>query len=127
MFLTSTLSTIENVFQLLGLLVVFFLILAAAWFVTRWIGTANMQSQANTNISVIETYRLAPNKYIQIIRLGEKYIAVAVSKENIEYLTEIDEETLSLPSERERQFSSNVDFKDVFSKIRKKNEKNEQK
>lgn len=122
MFLTSTLSTIENVFQLLGLLVVFGLILAAAWFTTRWVGTNTLNSQKNANISVIETFRLAPGRYIQIIRLGEKYIAVAVSKEHIEYLTEIDEETLSLPSDEERQFSSNVDFKDVFSKIIKKNE-----
>lgn len=122
MFLTSTLSTIENVFQLLGLLVVFSLILVAAWFTTRWLGTNTLQSQKNANISVIETFRLAPNKYIQIIRLGEKYVAVAVSKDHIEYLTEIDEETLSLPSDGERQFSSNVDFKDVFSKIIKKNE-----
>lgn len=122
MFLTSGLSTIENVFQLIGLLVVFALILAASYFVTRWIGNITLQSQKNQNISVVETFRLAPNKFIQILRLGDKYIAVAVSKDHVEFLAEISEETLSLPETRERQVSSNQDFKEIFSKIIKKNE-----
>lgn len=122
MFLTSTLSTIENVFQLIGLIVVFLLILAAAYFVTRWVGNSTLQSQNNPNISVIETFRLAPNKVIQIVRLGDKYIAIAVTKETVEYLTELSEEALSLSKLGERQFSSDVDFKKILSKITNKNE-----
>ncbi|KSV60690.1 flagellar biosynthetic protein FliO [Acetivibrio ethanolgignens] len=122
MFLASALSTIENVFQLIGLLVVFILILAAAYFVTKWVGNTAMEGQKNKNISVIETFRLTPNKFIQIVRLGDTYVAIAVSKDHVEYLTEIDEEKLSLPGAGERQFSSNGDFKEVFSKIIKKKE-----
>lgn len=122
MALTSTLSTLENVFQLIGLLAVFILILTAAYFVTKWVGNTTMQGQKNQNISIIETFRLTPNKYIQILRLGDKYVAVAVTKEHIEYLTEISEKALSLPEGGERQFSSNVDFKEVFAKIKKKND-----
>lgn len=113
---------LENVFQLIGLLVVFILILAAAYFVTRWVGGQTLQSQRNQNISVIETFRLAPNRFIQIVRLGNKYIAIALSREHVEFLAEIDEEALSLPETRERQVSSNVDFKEVFSKLIKNKE-----
>lgn len=123
MFLASVLSTAENIFQLIGLLVIFILILAAAYFATRWIGNATLLNQGNRNISVIETFRLAPNKFIQIVRLGDKYVAVAVSRDHVEYLTEISEEALSLPENRERQFPSNAEFKEVFSKFIKKNEK----
>lgn len=120
MFLTSALSTIENVFQLIGLLVVFALILAAAYFVTKWVGNTALKGQQNKNIEIMETFRLAPNKFIQIVRLGDKYVAIAVSKEQVEYLTEIEEEKLSLPEAGERQFSSNTDFKEILSKINKK-------
>lgn len=122
MFLASAFSMLENVFQLIGLLVVFILILAAAYFVTRWVGGQTLQSQRNQNISVIETFRLAPNRFIQIVRLGNKYIAIALSREHVEFLAEIDEEALSLPETRERQVSSNVDFKEVFSKLIKNKE-----
>lgn len=122
MFLASAFSMLENVFQLIGLLVVFILILAAAYFVTRWVGGQTLQSQKNQNISVIETFRLAPNRFIQIVRLGNKYIAIALSREHVEFLAEIDEEALSLPETRERQVSSNVDFKEVFSKLIKNKE-----
>jgi flagellar protein FliO/FliZ len=114
------LSTLENVLELIGFLVIFFLILAAAYFVSRWVGNnQSLLGQKCKNISVVETFRLTPNKVISIVRLGDKYVAVAISKDKVDFLTEISEEALSLPEEV-GQSASGIDFKEILSRINKK-------
>ena len=47
------------------------------------------------NIKVIETFKIAPNgKYIQIIQLGKKYYSIGVTKDQITFLTPLDEAQL---------------------------------
>lgn len=86
-----------QLFEVLGLLVIFILILVITYFTTRWIGASGLSGMKNKNIKVIETYKINQNKYIQIIKVGNKCIAIAVSKDHIEYLTEIDEEAIVFP------------------------------
>jgi flagellar protein FliO/FliZ len=65
-------STLDNVLQFIGLLLLFVFILGATYFTTRWIANYQRTTGLNRNIKVIETYKLTTNKYIQIIQLGEK-------------------------------------------------------
>ena len=41
------------------------------------------------NIEVLETVRIANNKYIQLVRIGESYFAIAVCKDTVTNLGEI--------------------------------------
>lgn len=108
-------STISNIAELLGLLLVFVLILVLAYYTSKWVGkTGAGMATKNHNITIIETLRLSQTKYLQIIKVANKYIVIAVSKDHVEYLTEIDGDQLS-------SFEGVVQtpsFKEILSKIK---------
>lgn len=90
---------LNNILQLIAALFVFVLVLALTYFVTKWIAKSGaMQSRAR-NIKVIETYKIAPSKYIQIVQIGKKQYAIGVTKEQITFLSELEEDQLEIPEE----------------------------
>jgi len=73
--------------QFCTVLLIFLFVLAVTWAATKWIANFQGTKIGWTNIEVVETYRLSASKYIQIIRTGEKYLAVAVCKDTVTMLT----------------------------------------
>ena len=80
--------------QFITVLLVFVLVLAITALTTRWIAGYQKQQNQNNNVEVIETSRIANNKYIQIVRVGEKYMVIAVCKDTVTMLGEIPKEQL---------------------------------
>lgn len=115
----------NNILQLLGMVVVFVLILAATYYVTKWIARSGAIQPSSKNIKVIETFKIAPNKYIQIIRLGSRYYSIGVTKEHITFLSALDEEQLNL-QELDAALP-NTTFMDVMSKVASRVKKKEDK
>ncbi len=117
---------IDSFLQFITVLFIFVLVLLLTWVATKWI--ANVQNGRNiqgANIEVIETYRLTTNKYIQIIRTGEKYLAIAVCKDTVTILAEIPDGQIHLP---DKQVGAMPDFKKMLEMARRKDEnrKNEE-
>ena len=105
--------------QLLTLLVVFIFVLALTYFATRWAGNMQKTKMAGRNIQILETMRVSNTKYIQIIKIGSKCFAVAVCKDTITYLSEINEQELTYSSESK---TINTDgFKAILEKFKKLN------
>jgi flagellar protein FliO/FliZ len=71
--------------QFITVLLIFVAVLAVTALVTKWI--AGYQKAGN--IEVLETVRIANNKYIQLVRIGESYFAIAVCKDTVTNLGEI--------------------------------------
>ena len=116
MILTVPNST-DSYLQFVTVLIIFVFVLAVTYFTTRWIAGYQHSKCANTNLELIESFRLADNKYIQIIRVGQKYLAVAMGKDSVTMLTEIPEEQLVLSNgENNKQLS----FRELFDKVQKK-------
>lgn len=108
---------LSNVIQLVVILIIFVLVLVATYFTTRWIGKTGAIQTYAPNIHVKETFKIAPNKYIQIVQLGDQYYAIGVSKDNITFLTALSEEQLDLtPVEANKKTLS---FMDMFEKVRR--------
>lgn len=104
---------LNNILQLIATLFVFVLVLALTYFVTKWIAKSGaMQSHAK-NIKVIETYKIAPSKYIQIIQIGKKQYAIGVTKEQITFLSELEEDQLEIPEDFGNTVG-NTSFKEVM-------------
>ncbi len=80
--------------QFITVLLIFVAVLGVTAWTTRWIANYQKQQYVNENIEVIETTRIANNKYIQIIRAGEKYMVIAVCKDTVTMLGEIPGEQL---------------------------------
>lgn len=114
MLLNMGMTTIENVLQLIGLIIIFVVILIATYFTTRWIGSTNLGKGNNRNITVVETYKISQNKYIQIVKVGEKYVVIGISKDHIEYLTELGKDQIVF---QEIDGKPGLDFGEIFSNV----------
>mgnify|MGYP001115416174 FL=1 len=106
----------DSYVQFMTILVLFVFVLAITYFVTRWIGGYQRSAASDTNMEIIETLRMANNKYLQIIRVGQKYLAVAVCKDSVTMLTEIPKDDLCFSEGNSGGLSG---FKDVLAKIQK--------
>ena len=120
-------STFAGIFKLIFLVIIFIVILVLSYLVTKGYANSGLVKNKTNNIEIKESFQLAPGKTISIVRIGEKYVALAQFKDNVVKLAELTEEELILNREVEISDSS---FKDVFSNIvksRKKDTKSDKK
>lgn len=115
---------IDSSAQFLTVLVLFIAVLAITALTTRWIAGYQKQQNINGNIEVIDTQRIASGKYVQIIRAGDKYIAIAVCKDTVTMLTEVQKEQIKI---KETGSVSMTDFSELFEKVKKINSGKNQK
>ena len=106
----------DSYVQFMTILVLFVFVLGITYVVTRWIGGYQKSTSSNTNMEIVETLRMANNKYLQIVRVGQKYLAVAVCKDSVTMLTEIPKDDLCFSEGNSGGLSG---FKDVLAKIQK--------
>ena len=109
-------GSVNSYLQFMTVLILFVFVLVITWFVTKWIGGYQKARSINANIEAIETFHLANNKYIQIIRVGKKYLAVAIGKDSVTMLTEIPEDQLVLSAGIDDNQPS---FKELLDKLQK--------
>lgn len=102
--------------QFITVLAVFVLVLAVTAFTTKWIASYQKQQSVNLNIEVVETTRISAGKYIQIVRIGETYKAIAVCRDTVTLLGDVPAEQL-----REGNHYQGFRFKEIFDKAVKKN------
>ncbi|WP_051689300.1 flagellar biosynthetic protein FliO [Butyrivibrio sp. AE2032] len=101
--------------QLVFMLLIFVAVLAATYFFTKWIAGFQKEKQTTGNIEVIETARISATKYIQIVRIGQRYMAIGVGKDEITNLGEVSREDLNF---REEDSETNMSFKDILEKFK---------
>ena len=117
------LTGINGIAQLITVAVLFILVLALTYFTTRFVGRYQKGQLSGNNIQVIDMLRLSQNKLVQIVRVGEKYFAVAVCKDTVTLLGEIDGDKLVI---KEQGMASNMEFENLFKRFRKKEQENRQ-
>ncbi len=105
--------------QFITVLVIFVLVLGVTAWTTKWIAGYQKQQAANCNIQLIEAARLNNNKYIQIVRVGETYMVLAVCKDTVTMLGEVPPEQL-----KEISKESGDNFKKLFEGMISKNSGN---
>lgn len=113
-------NTLENIGRFITVLFLFILVLGLTYFTTRYIANFQKNKIVNGNIKIVETTQIAPNKYIQIISVGTKYFVIAICKDTVTNLGQIDESDLDLSLLSANELPS---FSDIISKAKKKLEK----
>ena len=113
------LSTTDNVLQLLGLCLLLIIILIAAYYTSKFVGRYKLGQFKDSNIQVIEAYKVGTNKMLQIVKISNKYVVLGISKDQITYITELDEsEVLTHDyNDGEKQH-----FRQIFEKLKAKKE-----
>lgn len=97
--------------ELVSLLVVFALVLVLVLWVTKLMAKYQKGNRAGSNIEMVETAAMGNGKYIQIIRLADTYVAVAVCKDTVTKLAEIPADRLVLSQGEKGQ---TVSFKELL-------------
>ena len=113
---------IGNILQLFVVVIAFVAVLVVTYYVTKWIAKSGMVQNQSQNIKVIETFKVTTGKYIQIIKLGTKYYAIGVTKDNITFLAPLDEEQLDFSPDLSG--SPRASFKELFDKFSKNKKEN---
>lgn len=107
----------ENVLRLLSAIIVFFLVLVVTYLVTRWIGKYQQGISGSRNIVVLETFKVTQNKYLQVVKVGEVYMVIAICKDSITMLTRLDETELGdIPTSLEGKTDN---FAEVLERLKK--------
>ena len=120
MVIASMGSRIEAFAQLLTLLIIFIFVLAVTYYVTRFVGNYQKNKLSGSNINILETMRIANNKYIQIVKIGSRVFAIAVAKDTVSYLCELDEDELIYKeSSSGKMLINNDNFKEILEKFKK--------
>ena len=115
MLLVQSSSSLKSIGQLICVVFLFLFVLALAYIAARIAGS--FQSNAlnkNSNIRVIEVFRLSNNKIIEIIKIGNRYLALAICKDDVTVLTELDESEIK---EKETSLKP-IDFNSILDKMK---------
>ena len=108
----------ESFTQFLTVILVFLLVLALTYFTTRFVGTYQKARSVNRNFDVIETYRITNGKYLQIVKIGEKYVAIGIGKDNITRICELSPDEIKPVQESPSQ--SIETFRNILDKARQR-------
>ena len=117
MQLAVSTTRFEALVQLITLVLIFALVLGLTYFVTRFVGNYQKNKLTGTNISVIETIRISSSKYIQLIQIGSRYFAIAVCKDTVTLIGEIEQDDLVLTDNTTQVQSES--FKTILDKFKK--------
>ncbi|MDF2485055.1 MAG: hypothetical protein K0R46_1223 [Herbinix sp.] len=117
--LSNGVSTYDNLWQLVGLVLLLIIILIAAYYTSRFIGGIKLGQMKKSNFQVIDSYRVTPNKALQIVKIGNKYVVIAIGKDDITYITELEESEVMI---REIHQSDKQSFKQILDKLKNNNE-----
>lgn len=115
-------GSLESVVQLFTSLLIFLFVLVVTFWTSKFIAKYQKQTMNSGNMEVIEATRIAPNKYLQIVRAGDRYFLIAIGKDTVSFLTELKPEELDLKKaiEDEMQYP---DFKAILEKAKNSRKK----
>lgn len=113
--LIYVMNSAETFAQFLTVLFIFVLVLAITYFVTRYIGRLQKTTTSGDNIEVIEAVRISQGAFIEIVRVGDKLMALAISKDNVTYLCDVEKDSLV---ERPDGMNTSIDFAGILKRFK---------
>lgn len=117
--LATAQNSIQSLFELLGLLLVFVIVLVVCYYTTRFVAGRQLVQKKKGNFEIVETFAISQNKYLQLIRMGNKYVVISVAKDTVNFVTELDETEVC---QIQNESMSGKSFKEVLSGLSKKPE-----
>lgn len=111
----------ESFFRLIEVLFIVVFVLVITYVCTRWIAKYQKGINTNKNMRVIETFRITNNKYIQIVEVGKVYLVIAVCKDTVTMLCQLEEDNLNwIPDCDEQTPTVNENFQQILQKFKDK-------
>ena len=108
---------LESVIQFITVLLIFVFVLVITWISTRYMAGIQKDRYKTGNMELIETLRISNNKYMQIVRVGNKYYCMAVCKDTVTMLGEVRKEDMIFS---DNNVSANMDFHKILESMKQK-------
>lgn len=104
----------NRIVQFITVTLIFVLVLAITYFTTRWIGSYQKKQMSYGNIKIVESFRMSGNKILEVVNVGNKYFLIAVCKDTITAIGEVEpiEAGESEPEDKKESFGN------VFGRFR---------
>lgn len=115
MFLTVS-AAVNSIAQFVTVLLIFLFVLVVTYFTTRYIASIEKKRMVTGNMELLDALRISNNKYLQIVKVGSKYLCLAVCKDTVTMLVELEQEDIK---EIESEIKP-VDFQAILEKVKKK-------
>ena len=104
--------------SIVKLILITVLVLVLAFYSTRLIAKyQNNAWSAKNNIQFIESYRVGGNKMVAIAKIGEKYFALGIGKEEIHVIAELKKDDLKMVDATVEK-TPKMSFKEVLANMK---------
>jgi flagellar protein FliO/FliZ len=97
----SSSEFVSGIGQIIFFVIVFIGIIFLAYYCTKFLGKSKIQAMNGKNISVIESINIGIGSALYIIKAGEQYFLISVTKENISLISEINADTIKVAPQDE--------------------------
>ena len=88
--LSETATLVSAIFKVMGSLALVVALMLILLYLIKKSGLSQGANRAGSLIKIMETRMVAPKKYIAIVEISGKYLAVGITDHNINMLTELD-------------------------------------
>jgi len=85
---------LEDIFSILTPLLAVAVVIAGAYWTTKWMGRHHNAYSSGRHIQVLERVMLARDTYLILARVGGKTYLVSVSPGRVEFVREVDQQEL---------------------------------
>ena len=111
---TGTRSLFELLARTMGALVLVVLLL---YVFVKVMAASRGGFRRGVNLSIIENVSVGQQAVVSLVRAGEKYLVIGVTKERITLLSELDAQDLTLAEENDKAGAETPPFISVLSKF----------
>ena len=87
-------SGVENFFKTIYYIVMFSLILAAAYFITKYIARKGMAQGKSRTMKLMESMPLGVDKNLHLVQVGAQYFLIGSASKSMVLISELDQELL---------------------------------
>jgi flagellar protein FliO/FliZ len=108
----------DSIVQLITVLLIFVFVLVLAYVTTRLTAGVTKGRLSGSNVEVIETFKIAQNKYIQVVRVGERYYSYIVCKDTVTLLGEMNKDEIPDIEKAKKEPAINLNFKEIFDSLK---------
>ncbi len=108
-------DSISSFAQFITVFILFIFVVGITYVTTRYIAGYQKTRIKTGNMELMESLRISNNKYLQIVRAGKKYLVIAVCKDTVTLLAELEEEELVFMDQGEVAV---LDFKGILDKAK---------
>lgn len=115
----SVSSSAQNLLEFFGILIIFVIVLLACYFTTKFVATKNIRQKNTGNFELIETYCIARERYLLLVRICNKYYALSATKDNVNVICEIPENEIA----ETKNTALKTTFSAVFDAMKKASKK----